>query len=88
MDKIEFTGNNAPDSNTDSLSFEAMCDGRRIVCKISHEALEDHFRLSDYKNISEAYLSNRYKIEEIATKLIRMGRFEKENIIRIFSHDI
>jgi len=69
------------------VTFPAEIDGRKIVCSISFEALEDHFS-ADYSNPLASFDANRSKIESIAENVIRLEHFEPDGSILIRTMDI
>jgi hypothetical protein len=52
-----------------SVNFPVVVDGRRTVCKITVEALQDRFGLRDANSLS-AFRANRAAIESLVTRRI------------------
>jgi hypothetical protein len=74
---IEFTERVIPTDNG-GMMFQALVDGKSVVCRISPEALQQHFGGSD--DLSETQVSNlqafqrgRARINEVAARMIRAG---------------
>lgn len=65
---ISFTENHAYDFDRGAVSFEAYVDHQRVICKITDEALQDHFDNSAQP--MDAYTRNRDAIESLAIDLI------------------
>lgn len=83
---VEFPNIEAIDFERDCVSFPADLSGKRIVCKISYEALTDHFGGSPSDPLS-SFKQNRAAIERIATRLIEGGRVSDDNVLIIYSAD-
>jgi hypothetical protein len=63
----EFMGN--------SITFQAIVDGRARRCLVTEEALIDHFGASEFEpsTLQQAFDSNRGTIEAIAADRLRTG---------------
>jgi hypothetical protein len=90
---IQFPHGEVYDDLTESVVYWALVDGKRIRCRISMEALSDHFRapldspdLS--KTLIETFMKNRQKIEEITARKIQANQFEPDETILVKSRDI
>lgn len=68
------------------VSFPADNNGQRINCNISREALQDNFGGNNIDPII-CFKSNRNRIEQKATTLINLKRFELDGSILIRSAD-
>lgn len=75
--QIEFTNRVIPTDNG-GLLFQALVDGKSVVCSISSQALQHHFGGTD--DVTEAQISNlkafergQKKINAAAERMIRAG---------------
>ena len=68
------------------VDFPAIVDGRRIPCKISAEALNDHFS-AEKEGLLHAFLRHRSEIEAKARELIEQLRSQPDGSILI-SNDL
>jgi hypothetical protein len=83
---VEFSDKYAYDFDHSAVSYEAFVDGARVVCKISDEALQDHF--SNSGEPIEVFLESRSNIEAITERIImRLGK-APESPLMIYSRDI
>ncbi len=83
---INFLNIEAFDGSRLVVSFPADNNAQRINCNISLEALEDNFGGNNIDPIS-CFKSNRNRIEQKATELIKLKRFEHDGSILIRSAD-
>jgi Protein of unknown function (DUF1488) len=67
--------------------FSAIVDDKSIACGVSIEALRDHFGAYADDPLP-AFRSNRARIQETATKLIREHRFEADGTLLVRSTDL
>ncbi len=70
-----------------SVDFPAIVDGRRTPCKISGEALNDHFN-AEREGTLHAFLRHRSDIEGKARDLIEQQRFQSDGSVLISTFDI
>jgi hypothetical protein len=70
---IEFTGRKIPTADG-GLMFEALVDGKSVICTVSMEALNDHFGVTEdvATNVSP-FDRGQAKIYAAAERLIRAG---------------
>lgn len=85
--KIVFLEEQQVGIGSSSVKFPALVDGRRVMCKISGEALDDHFG-ADMEGELNAFLKHRGQIETKARKLIEQQSFQPDGSILIRSLDI
>ena len=69
------------------VDFPAIVDGRRIPCKISREALEDHFN-AEREGTLHAFLRHRSEVEAKARELIEQQKSQPNGSILINTFDI
>jgi len=91
-ESITFPDERIWDDLTESALFRAIVNGKRITCRISMEALSDHFRANlradDFSNAMIAtVVANRRKIEEMTRQKIQRNKFEADGTILIRSRD-
>lgn len=86
--KIEFTDRVIP-TDTGALMFQALVDGKSTVCRVTAEALQQHFGGTD--DVTEVQISNmqafqrgREKINAAAERIIRAGH----DFVMVESEDI
>lgn len=84
---IEFPNVEAWDVNQDAVTFPADCDGRRIQCKITWEALNNYAGGNQLQPI-DCFRANRASIESKARQLIGWKRFESDGSILIGQADV
>lgn len=84
---VTFPVTEAYDFAKDTANFPADVNGKRVVCRISREALEDNFN-GVGEDILHCFRENRVSIEEKARALIDKNRFESDGSILIRSSDI
>jgi hypothetical protein len=77
----------------EAVVYPAIVNGKRIFCHISIEALSDHFganlRADDLaKTMTEMFVANRPKIEEVTAKKIQTNKFEPDGTILVRSRDL
>lgn len=75
--KISFPRQSVFSVETDSVNFPVTVDGKRLTCRVSTEALQDHFR-GDGPATFEA---NRSAIETVAETKIRAGVLENGQVV-------
>ncbi len=85
--EIIFSPERSWDSITESVKFPAEIDGKKIICKISIEALMDHFNC-DVNNPLAAFDKNRPAIIEITEDFINGDLFEEDGSILVRNSDI
>lgn len=83
---ISFSAGQAYDFTCDTVNFSAMSCDRRILCRISREALQDHFGARSAE-LTDAFSANRSAIELKAEELINGNRFETDGTILIRTAD-
>jgi len=83
---VEFPAVEAWDGSRLVVSFPADVDGKRVVCAISLEALQDNFG-GDKVPPLECFRANRGAVEAKARNLIGKGRFEPDGSLLIRSQD-
>ena len=77
------------DGDRYGIAFPAAVDGRRALCLISGEALQDCFGASGrHDSMEEAFLRNRQSIESIARALIESGRIDQSGQVLIHGADV
>ena len=81
-----FPPGEAYDATTMTVNFPADNNGQRIACRISEEALQDHFGANGTPPLG-AFRGNRPTIEAKAEALIRNARFENDGGILIRTAD-
>lgn len=70
---IEFTGRKIPTADGGFI-FEALADGKPIICRISIEALNDHFGVTEDTATNQSpFERGQAKIYAAAERLIRAG---------------
>lgn len=69
------------------VEFPAIVDGRRVPCKISREALDDHFK-AETEGPLHAFLKHRSEIEAKARELIEQQKSRPDGSILINTFDI
>ena len=69
------------------VDFPAIVDGRRVPCKVSREALDDHFK-AETEGTLHAFLKHRSEIEAKARELIQQQKFQPDGSILIGTLDI
>lgn len=70
---IQFTGRKIPTADG-GLMFEALVDGKSVICTISMDALKDHFGIvEDAATNSSPFDRGQAKIHAAAERLIRAG---------------
>jgi hypothetical protein len=83
---VNFPDLQAWDGDRFAMSFPADVDGKRVVCRISVEALQDGY---DPQGEPRAiFAANRGSIEVIAERLIFQNRFESDGSVLIRSSDL
>jgi len=86
---ITFSRDYRWDGDHYGMAFPAYVDGKRILCLISGEALQDYFGASGrHEAMEEAFLRNRGLIESIAHALIETGRLEESGKVLIRGADV
>jgi hypothetical protein len=83
---IEFPNVETWDGDTFVVSFPAVVDGEKKRCAISWEALQDHFGGSKVHALN-CFKSNRRRIEEMAERKIRKGKFEVDGTVVVRNSD-
>jgi len=68
--------------DNDGVDFPAIVDGRRVLCRISPEALDDHFN-AKREGTLHAFLRHRSEIEAKARELIEQQKFQPDGSILI-----
>ena len=84
---IEFPKVEAWDGSNDQATFPADVDGGRVLCRISWEALTDHFDGDRGGDPVVPLRANRAAIEAKAETLMRVGRFEEDGSILLRTSD-
>ena len=69
------------------VDFPAIVDGRRIPCRISREALDDHFN-AEREGTLHAFLRHRSEVEVKARELIEQQKSQPDGSILINTFDI
>lgn len=87
MSTIQFPPEERWDGLTDTVVFPAVVDAHRIICRISMEALMDHFGTYNDKAF-DLFKSNRIRIQQIAARKIEQKRFESDGTILIVSNEV
>lgn len=86
---IQFRPEYEWDFNRKSIKFVAMIDGKRVLCLISTEALNDYFECEDTKeNALANFKKNQAGVHKLAKYLIEMNRFNEAGEIVITSDDV
>ena len=67
------------------IAFPSDVDEKRIGCRISIEALQDHF--GAHADGMSAFLANRSTIEAKAAQKISKGQFEQDGTILLRTSD-
>lgn len=69
-----------------TLDFPAKVDGKRIVCRVSREALDDHFeaKASGYE---AAFLNNWARIKDVAQRKINRDDYSDDGSILVSTFD-
>jgi hypothetical protein len=83
---INFSNVEAFDGIRQVVSFPADSNGKRIICAISREALQDNFGGNNIDPLT-CFKNNRNRIEHKAAVLINSKRFEQNGSILIRSAD-
>lgn len=77
------------DGDRYAMAFPARADGRRVLCLISGEALQDYFGANGHhESMEEAFLRNRRSIESVARSLIEGGRLDESDKVLIRAVDV
>ena len=84
---INFPQGEAWDPLNDRATFPAEVDRRRVLCRISWEALTDHFGGDRGGDPVEPLRANRATIEARAETFIRAGRFEADGSVLLQTGD-
>ena len=84
---IEFLQMEAWDGMKDQATFPANVDKRRVLCRVSWEALTDHFGGDRGGDPVEPVRANRATLEAKAETLIRAGRFEEDGSVLLGTSD-
>lgn len=85
--RISFSGKYAENVETFGVDFEALIDGRRVVCVVSSEALDDVNPSGRFNDALAKYQHNKYRLEEVARKKILAG-YEFEGKVYINQEDV
>jgi hypothetical protein len=85
--KIVFPHVETWDGSNDQATFPANVDGERMLCRISWEALTDHFGGDRGGDPVEPMRANRITIETKAEALIRAGHFEEDGSVLLRTSD-
>ena len=86
--KISFTGERTRHFDLGGISFKANVDGKPLACRVSEEALQDHFGAVGGVTLEQAFDSNRDRIERIAESMIAAGRVEPDGKLLIRTADV
>jgi transcriptional regulator with XRE-family HTH domain len=90
-DKRRLTFNN-PESRYDrshgSIDFWGQDDEKRIHCRISREALEDHFSDNDRLKPEAAFKKYRRDIEALARRKYLSGQRESDGSVLLRTQDV
>lgn len=70
---ITFSGKYAINSQTFGINFEAVVNGKTVICSASTEALQDIDPSQAQNQPEEQFLANRSSFEAIAEQKIRAG---------------
>jgi hypothetical protein len=73
--------------DSSGVDFPAIVDGRRVPCKISREALDDHFK-AEAEGPLHAFLRHRSEIAAKARQLIERQISQPDGSILINTFDI
>lgn len=84
---IAFEQEQQLDDMSGVVKFRAVVDVYPVLCKISREALSDHFGADDVGELN-AFLKHRSEIEQYARKLIEQQGFQSDGSILIRSEDM
>jgi transcriptional regulator with XRE-family HTH domain len=90
-DKRTLTFNNSEfiyDRSRGSMDFWGQDGEKRVLCRISREALEDHFSDHDRLKPEAAFKKHRHDIESLARRTYLSGRHESDGSILIRTQDI
>ena len=71
--KIEFSGNYAINHETFGINFEAVVNGKSVVCSVSKEALQDIDSSSALSESQQQLLAHQSRFQAIAEQKIRAG---------------
>ena len=85
--EIIFTKNIAESFETDAIIFEAVINGKKLVCRISFEALEDNFRNNQGNSHQDTFYKNIKIIEDKAIIKIQRGEYTFGNGLTILNTD-
>ena len=80
-----------PDSSYDisrGVTFWGEDGTKRIRCRISREALDDHFSEGDKLRPEAAFKKHRASIEALARRKYLLGELESENSVVITTQDV
>lgn len=82
-----------PDGNfkkdiEDRINFWGQESDKRILMRITREALEDHFSDRDRLNEEEAFRKHRKKIEVLARQKYLLGQLEPDGTVMIRTDDV
>ena len=84
---IEFPDEETWDSSTGMVKFPADCNGNRILCAITIEALTDHFGAERGSDKIGPFQTSRMVIEQAAEQMIWAGRIEDDGSVVLRSSD-
>ncbi len=74
--------------SSQGVTFWGQDGPTRVRCRISREALEDHFSESARLRPEAAFKKHREQIEALARRKYLLGRRESDGTILITTHDI
>lgn len=80
-----------PDSSYDSsrgITFWGEDGTKRVRCRISREALDDHFSEGDKLRPEAAFKKHRASIEALARRKYLLGELESEGSVVITTQDV
>lgn len=75
-------------STTEGVSFWGQDGDTRVLCKISREALDDHFSERDRLRPDAAFRKHRRDIEALARRKYLLGQSEPDGSILIRTGDL
>jgi hypothetical protein len=87
---IHFTSDFGLNSTINGVEFNAIDDGRLIVCVITEEALAMHFNAVRHgmRSNVRAFEENREDIQAVAAAMIRGGRVKADGVLLIKAADV
>lgn len=89
ISNLKFSNETSWDGQKEPLMFFAEVAGKKVTCRVSQIALNDHYQTEDTKEKAiENYEKNKKDIQKLAGELIEQDRFDEKGEIFIQSKHI